>query len=157
MGVIRAGPFQMKNGNGREPEVFFLANEHLHRLKEVFLEGPADLVVEIVSPESRKRDLITKLAEYQAAKIPEYWLINPLKSEVRLYHLDPHGKYQQQALDSEGKYHSQVLQGFWLRSTWFWQPRLPAVQTALLQIGGQDYMRYFLDQARNEGMTPPDA
>jgi len=147
----------MKNGNGREPEVFFLANEHLHRLKEVFLEGPADLVVEIVSPESRKRDLITKLAEYQAAKIPEYWLINPLKSEVRLYHLDPHGKYQQQALDSEGKYHSQVLQGFWLRSTWFWQPRLPAVQTALLQIGGQDYMRYFLDQARNEGMTPPDA
>ncbi len=157
LGIVRTGPFQMKNRNGREPDLLFLAKEHLDRLKEVFLDGPADLVVEIVSPESRKRDRVTKLAEYQAAKIPEYWLINPLKNETAFYQLDANDQYQVQAFDSEGKYHSRVLDGFWLRPAWFWQPRLPSVQTVLLQIGGQDYLRYFLDQARNEGLTPPDA
>ena len=157
LGIVRTGPFQMKNRNGREPDLLFLAKEHLDRLKEVFLDGPADLVVEIVSPESRKRDRVTKLAEYQAAKIPEYWLINPLKSEAIFYQLDANQQYQAQTLDSEGKYHSQVLDGFWLRPAWFWQPRLPMIQTVLLQIGGDAYVRYLLDQIQNEGLTPPDA
>lgn len=46
----------MKTGSslaGREPDLLFVSKGHLHRLKETYLEGPADLIIEIVSAESR--------------------------------------------------------------------------------------------------------
>jgi len=42
----------------------------------------ADLVVEVVSEDDRSRDLETKRFEYAQAGIPEYWIIDPKKSEV---------------------------------------------------------------------------
>jgi len=56
LGVVRSAPFQMKLERGREPDLLFVASEHLERLKETYLDGPADLVVEVVSPDSVGRD-----------------------------------------------------------------------------------------------------
>jgi hypothetical protein len=59
LGLLLSAPFQMKTGPdlpGREPDLLFVARENLGRLKDRYLEGPADLVVEVVSPESRLRD-----------------------------------------------------------------------------------------------------
>ena len=53
LGVIRAAPFQMKMEHGREPDLLFIASMHLSRLQRNYLDGPADLVVEIISPGSR--------------------------------------------------------------------------------------------------------
>lgn len=67
-GVVRSQPFQMKTGAhlaGREPDVLFLASEHLDRLRENHLAGPADLAVEIVSPDTRRHDTVEKLREYE--------------------------------------------------------------------------------------------
>ena len=50
-----------------------MATEHLDRLTDSHLSGPADLAVEIVSPDSLGRDRGDKFAEYGAAGIPEYW------------------------------------------------------------------------------------
>ncbi|RMF37961.1 MAG: Uma2 family endonuclease, partial [Chloroflexi bacterium] len=75
LGVIRSAPFQMKlSRSGREPDLLFVSREHLDRLKKTYLDGPADLVVEIISPESIGRDRGEKFWEYQEAGIPEYWL-----------------------------------------------------------------------------------
>jgi Uma2 family endonuclease len=60
--------------SGREPDLLFVASEHLDRLRGTYIDGPADLVVEVVSPESEERDRVEKLAEYEAARVPEYWL-----------------------------------------------------------------------------------
>src|SRR5260370_20113085 len=52
-GRILVAPFQMRlatRPSGREPDIVFIAKHHLDRLKRTFLDGPADLVVEIVSP-----------------------------------------------------------------------------------------------------------
>jgi Uma2 family endonuclease len=57
LGTIIGPPFQMRLAtSGREPDVLFVAAAHLDRLKETYLDGPADLVVEVVSPESGGRD-----------------------------------------------------------------------------------------------------
>ncbi|GIX48435.1 MAG: hypothetical protein KatS3mg131_2646 [Candidatus Tectimicrobiota bacterium] len=51
LGVVLSAPFQMKTGPelpGREPDLLFIARENLERLKETHLEGPADLVIEVV-------------------------------------------------------------------------------------------------------------
>jgi Uma2 family endonuclease len=40
------------------------------------------LVVEVVSPESVKRDYRYKRSEYAALEIAEYWIIDPIESKV---------------------------------------------------------------------------
>lgn len=46
------------------------------------LKTPPLLVVEVVSPGSKKIDYEQKLAEYKAIKIPEYWIVDLRKSQV---------------------------------------------------------------------------
>src|SRR5262245_32150490 len=41
---------------GRLPDIMFVSNASLRRLEDLYLEGPADLAVEVVSPDSKKRD-----------------------------------------------------------------------------------------------------
>jgi Uma2 family endonuclease len=39
------------------------------------LDGPADLVVEVVSPDSPTRDRQEMLVDYAEAGVPEYWSV----------------------------------------------------------------------------------
>ena len=118
--------------SGREPDLLFVAQEHLERLEETHLDGPADLVVEVVSPESAERDRGTKFYEYEKAGIPEYWLIDPQREQAEFYHLDAQGHYRLVSPDVEGVYRSKVICDFWLRVAWLWQP--PQVLDALREL-----------------------
>src|SRR5258708_35842505 len=69
----------------REPDLLVILSEHLEHIKATYLDGIADIVVEIVSPESDERDHGAKFVEYEAAGVPEYWLIDPLRSESTIY------------------------------------------------------------------------
>ena len=56
--------------------------------------GAPDLVVEIVSKSSVKRDLHEKYALYERAGVPEYWLVNPTDKSLIIFVLNDNGKYQ---------------------------------------------------------------
>ena len=134
LGEVRSEPYQMKPAldfPGRAPDIFFVATAHLDRLKKTYLEGPADLVVEIISPESRARDRGDKFFEYEAAGIPEYWLIDPIREQAEFYQLGTDGIYRPAALGNEGRYHSVVLPGLWLQESWLWQTPLPPLLSVL--------------------------
>ena len=120
--------------SGREPDMLFVATEHLDRLTPTYINGPADLVVEIVSPESTARDRGEKFVEYEAAGIPEYWLIDPLRQDALLYQLSHDGFYQRGPIDAEGIYRSAVLPGFWLQVDWLWQRPLPDAAALMQQV-----------------------
>jgi Uma2 family endonuclease len=141
LGTLLAAPFEMRaipDGPAREPDLLFVAQDHLDRLTENRLSGPADVVVEIVSDDSVARDRAEKFYEYQAAGIPEYWLIDPRPGRERtdFYVLDEHGRYRAVPLDAEGRYHSTMLPGFWLREAWVVAAELPDPLQALAQIVG---------------------
>jgi Uma2 family endonuclease len=151
LGIVRSAPFQMKlERNGREPDLLFVTKEHLGRLRETYLDGPADLVVEIVSPESAGRDRGEKFYEYEAAGVREYWLIDPERERAEFYRLEE-GRYRLQEPDAEGRYRSAVLEGFWLQVDWLWAEPLPAVGEVLLEIGGEAYARHLIEQLRRRG------
>ncbi len=138
LGVVRPAPFQMKIGKdlpGREPDLLFVAREHLDRLTKTFLNGPADLVVEVASPESRLRDAGEKFAEYAAGGVREYWLIDPERRQADFYLLDPRGRYRLVEPDAGGWYHSTVLTGFRMKVDWLWADPLPKVLDVLREIG----------------------
>ncbi|HEX6820292.1 MAG TPA: Uma2 family endonuclease [Ktedonobacterales bacterium] len=152
LGEVVGGPFQMKLAtSGREPDVLYAEKSHLDRLKSTYLQGPADLAVEIVSPESETRDRVEKLAEYQSAGVTEYWVLDPQTQQADFYQLDAHGNYQRIPPDAVGVYSSRALPGFWLSVDWLWQDPLPDTVATLLQIDPQAYAAYLRDQLRKAG------
>lgn len=154
LGEVLDGPFQMKlEHSGREPDVLFVARAHEGRIQQTFLAGPADLVVEVVSPESVGCDRGEKFMEYQQAGIPEYWLLDPRTERAEFYLLDAHGAYRAMELDANNAYHSSVLSDLWLRPTWIWQPLLPDIDDVLLQIAGEAYARHLMDRIRQRGFS----
>jgi Uma2 family endonuclease len=74
-------------GKFREPDVVFMLAANRDRVREEFWEG-ADLVMEVVSDDDRRRDLETKRREYAQAGIPEYWIVDPQQSLVTVLTLD---------------------------------------------------------------------
>ncbi len=120
--------------SGRVPDIFFVANEHLDRLTGTYLNGPADLVVEIVSPDSEMRDRVEKLREYGEARIPEYWLLEQPRREALFYVLDAEGHYQRVPPSDNGICTSTVLKGFRLRVEWLWRSPLPTFDQALADL-----------------------
>ena len=134
-GIVHFAPFQMKLArSGREPDVMYIAEEHRDRLRRNHLLGPADLVVEIVSPESQDRDRVQKLAEYEEDRVPEYWLIDPDRGELAIHFLEEGGRYRLADL-GDGVIRSRVLEGMWIRVEWLWQEPLPPLLWVLKQWG----------------------
>ena len=136
LGVVRSAPFQMKTGpdlSGREPDVVFVAREHLDRLKETYLDGPADLAIEIVSTQSRYRDREAKFEEYQRGGVREYWLIDPIRQQAEFYYLRENQRYRLADIGEDGVFRSEVLPGLWLKVEWLWQEPLPLLREVLGQ------------------------
>ena len=135
-GEVLTAPFQMYLPHvrrGREPDIIFVAKENLHRLTENFLHGPADLVVEVISPSSAERDRVAKFREYEAGGVREYWLIDPEGKLAEFYVAGEGGRYER--CDVEGDiYCSAVLEGFWLRLEWLWSEPLPRLDDVLREL-----------------------
>lgn len=143
LGRVLSAGYPMRttlSGNAREPDVLFVAHEHQARAELQYLNGPADLAIEIISPDSPARDRAEKFDEYQEGGVREYWLIDsrPGKYRVDVYVLDEHGKYQVVA-PTNGVFHSTVLPGFWLDEAWLWDATTDP-STAMLQIVGLERM-----------------
>lgn len=141
LGRVLVAPFEMKlgpEGPAREPDVFFVAREHLDRLSADRLNGPADLVVEVISDDSVARDRADKFYEYQEAGVQEYWVIDPRPGKERadFWVLGGDGRYQPIPVAADGIYRATALPGFWLRVGWFWSEALPDPQMAFAEIAG---------------------
>ena len=64
--------------NGLQPDILFISNERRGIISERGVAGAPDLVVEILSPSTRARDLGIKLRRYAAAGVPYYWTLDPV-------------------------------------------------------------------------------
>jgi Uma2 family endonuclease len=129
LGVVRSDPFQMKTGPdlpGRAPDILFVAKRNRRRLHRLYVEGSADLVVEIISPGSRTVDRVTKFREYQSGGVREYWLIDPDRRRAEFYRRGRDGLFHLIALE-DGIFRSTVLKGLWLKAEWLWR-RPPLVE-----------------------------
>lgn len=143
LGELLAAPFEMRatpDGPAREPDLLFVASEHLQRLTRERLSGPADLIVEVVSDDSVYRDRVDKFEEYEAAGVREYWIVDPRPDKQRadFWILDEAGRYRAGQVGQDGIYHSAALTGFWLRVEWLLAETPPDPLAALAQVAGPE-------------------
>ena len=134
LGSVLYDPFQMKTGAdlpSRAPDILFVATKNLGRLEPNHLEGPADLVVEIISPGSRTVDRGEKFYEYEQGGVPEYWLIDPDRKQAEFYQRGEDGIYRLAPAGNEGRYHSKALKDLWLKVDRLWQRPLPPLLDVL--------------------------
>ena len=64
------------------PDIILIARDRLHTVGPKSVDGPPDLVVEILSPGTRRRDLTTKRELYARFGVREYWPVDPDKRTV---------------------------------------------------------------------------
>ena len=127
LGDVWGPPFIMRTqrgGPGREPDLLYFSKETLSRVRGNWLEGPADLVVEVVSPDSRKRDRIDKFREYAESGVLEYWVVDPIREQAEFYSLEG-GHYVPLPSDQHGHVFSKVLPGLWIDTAWLATRPLP--------------------------------
>ena len=60
-----------------QPDILFVSAKRVHIITERACEGPPDLVVEVLSPSTRQRDLELKRVRYALFGVLEYWLVDP--------------------------------------------------------------------------------
>ena len=138
LGWIRSAPFNMHMphlGRGREPDILFVTKDRLQIVQSSNLSEAADLVIEIVSPESIERDRGSKFVEYEAAGVREYWLIDPEREQAEFYQLTETGRYRLVRLSEDNIFWSTVLANFWFKVDWLWQEPLPKVLVVARELG----------------------
>lgn len=144
LGFVATGPYSMRaipGENGREPDLFFVAKENLAQIRETVVEGPADLVVEIISTDSVARDRDSKFIEYEKGGVREYWILDPRPNRRRadFYVLDESGYFQPVPIPSDRIYHSAVVPNFWIKVDWLWDEKMNPL-TAFIEIVGTQKM-----------------
>jgi len=106
------------------PEMHFILKSRAvgisHRTRIV-----PDVVLEVVSIDSRGRDENTKFADYERAGVAEYWLVDPLDEKMRFYRLADRAYTEAPAIGDF--YESAVVPGFRLD--------LKAVRAAFQALG----------------------
>ena len=74
-----------------QPDIFVVCDKEKRTNRGCY--GAPDLIVEILSPSSVKRDIKDKRKLYQKFGVKEYWIVDPVHKSVQIYKLDEQGKY----------------------------------------------------------------
>ncbi len=73
-----------------QPDVFILCDPS--KLKNGWIHGAPDFVLEVLSPSTRKKDMYLKLAKYENAGVREYWMIDLKTERVLVYFFEDDSK-----------------------------------------------------------------
>ena len=112
-GTVLYAPLRLRvrEGKFREPDLLLVRNADDLRRRNDYWRG-ADLVAEIVSPDDPERDTVVKRLDYAEARIPEYWIVNPMDETVTVLVLDGHAYAEHGVFRRRQRAESVCLEGF---------------------------------------------
>lgn len=99
--------------NGIVPDLAFVASERSFILeRDDYVDGVPDIIFEIISPGSVRRDRVDKKALYEQFGVKEYWLIDSANKTVEIFTLRENTYFLNQFLEEAGQAVSTILIGF---------------------------------------------
>ena len=90
LGYVLTAPFEVhlsEKSRPVQPDVLFVRAENWPGPGAKYFEGAPDLVVEVLSPSSRRTDQMIKFMAYEKAKVREYWIADPKARLVQVFSL----------------------------------------------------------------------
>jgi Uma2 family endonuclease len=75
------------SGQYLRPDMLFVPTAAREGITDRGVESPPGLVVEVLSPHSRRIDRELKPPRYRDFGVPEYWVVDPQSLSVEVYHL----------------------------------------------------------------------
>lgn len=82
-----------------EPDITIVCDKS--KLDDKGCKGAPDMIVEILSPSTGKKDRLIKFNEYEKAGVKEYWIVEPEEKLVNVFLLQPDGRYGRTEMYSE--------------------------------------------------------
>ena len=89
LGIVLAAPTDVKLSDIDllVPDIIFVKADRLNILKQNYINEAPDLVIEILSPSTSKRDKDLKFKRYTHYGVQEYWIVDPEKQSIEVYNL----------------------------------------------------------------------
>ena len=113
--------------SSRAPDIQVLLPDRLGQIAKNQVIGPANLVVEIVSPSNQRTDSVDKRREYELGGVPEYWVIDHEQRKMLFLQLNEAGLYEEVLPDANGVYCSRSLNGLCFSADMLWRENLPGI------------------------------
>ncbi len=113
LGTILTAPFEVhlpSIARPVQPDVLFVPNEMALKRGDKFLVGAPKMVVEVLSPSTRRKDLSVKADAYERAGVQEYWVADVEHRSVLVFAIPEGGReYVQAGLYMRGETLSSVV------------------------------------------------
>ncbi len=115
LGKVFGSPLDviLDDQNAPQPDVLFIRRDRLFILdnRDNVVHGAPDLVIEVISPTSIRRDRSQKMKIYEQFGVREYWLVDPKNQSVEVYQMQAN-RYEMTSVAAEtGQIESSVLEG----------------------------------------------
>lgn len=113
IGIVRFAPRDVKLAENLiyQPDLLFISKDRLSINKKKYVDGPPDLIVEVLSKGTLIQDTRQKFNDYEKYGVKEYWIINPSDVETSEFYYLKDGKYEE-IIPQDNIVKSKVIEGF---------------------------------------------
>lgn len=112
---VYPAPFAVKLHKDRktivEPDISVICDRD--KLTDKGCTGAPDWIIEIVSPGNSSHDYIRKLNLYANSGVREYWIVNPMKKSIYVYHLEE-TKFETNSYTFQDKIKVNIYDDLWI-------------------------------------------
>ena len=115
LGEVFSAPVDLNldEHNAFQPDLAFISKERSFLIEDDdYIKGAPDLVVEIISPGTVKKDRVIKKDLCERFAVREYWLVDPLNKGIEIYIMQEDKYVLHDLQEITGKISSTVLNGF---------------------------------------------
>ncbi len=99
----------LSDENVVQPDVLFIRKERACIIGENNIQGAPDIVVEILSEGTRRKDLEIKKKIYAAYGVPEYWIVDPQAETIAVFLWNESGYVEKGIFASSDQLSSPIL------------------------------------------------
>jgi len=135
LGVVRGSRTTLKfsEANGVQPDIVFISNASRDRVHPYYMDGAPEVVIEILSPSTRKLDRGKKMALYAEHGALEYWQIDPENQSAEFFR-NHNGAWLPMPVSDDDIFHSEVIPSFWLNTNWLFAEEEPDIVETVMTI-----------------------